>query len=271
MVVKIPREKIRKIDIVNIKGGLTASQVYKKYKPDYMINLALYDMTSGTNITHLKDEGVLSGYLFSDEGIGIKGDSEITFCTINDKSVRDFVGGSPVLLKNSAKFIDWGNKYSKYVDGSHKRSAIGFNGKEIILYTSIAKLTLDELQCVLMGFGCDYAINCDGGGSCHLQEGEKIHTKSSRKNASWLLIYTEEVKDMPIVCLDAGHGIDTPGKRSPDSSLLEYEFNRDVVNRTKKILEKHGVKVIEIPSCELSRGRGGPHCMSMALERENIK
>ena len=33
----------------------------------------------------------------------------------------------------------------------------------------------------------------------------------------------------------------------------------------------HLIKVIEIPSCELSRGRGGPHCMSMALEREDIK
>lgn len=37
---------------------------------------------------------------------------------------------------------------------------------------------------------------------------------------------------------------------------------------TNKTLKDHGVRVIEIPSCELSRGRGGPHCMSMALYRE---
>ena len=84
MTIKIPRKNIKKIDIVNIKGGLNATQVYKKYKPDYMINLALYDMASGTNITNLKDEGVASGYLFSDEGIGIKGDNELTFCNKND-------------------------------------------------------------------------------------------------------------------------------------------------------------------------------------------
>lgn len=30
-----------------------------------------------------------------------------------------------------------------------------------------------------------------------------------------------------------------------------------------------GIKIIEVPSSELSRGRGGPHCMSMALERED--
>lgn len=44
-------------------------------------------------------------------------------------------------------------------------------------------------------------------------------------------------------------------------------YDRNFV--TNETLKKHGVKVIEIPSCELSRGRGGPHCMSMALIRED--
>ena len=37
------------------------------------------------------------------------------------------------------------------------------------------------------------------------------------------------------------------------------------------ILKEHGVEVIEIPSSELSRGRGGPRCMCMPLEREDIE
>ena len=36
------------------------------------------------------------------------------------------------------------------------------------------------------------------------------------------------------------------------------------------VFRSHGIKIIEVPSSELSRGRGGPHCMSMALEREDL-
>lgn len=43
-------------------------------------------------------------------------------------------------------------------------------------------------------------------------------------------------------------------------------YDRNFV--TNQTLKKHGVKVIEIPSSELSRGRGGSHCMTMALVRE---
>lgn len=45
-------------------------------------------------------------------------------------------------------------------------------------------------------------------------------------------------------------------------------YQRNVV--TNKILNEYGLEVIEIPSAELSRGRGGPRCMSMPLYREDI-
>ena len=223
---------------------MTASQVYSKYKPDYLINLALYDMATGTNITYLKDENVESGYLFTEDGIGIKGDDEVVFCNKND-NVRDFVGGSPILLKNGEKCIDWGNKYSSYVDDCHIRSAIGLNNRNIILFSSDKEETLNTVAEILKAEECDYAINLDGGGSSHLQKGEKVYRKSTRKNVSWLLIYTKEANKMPTICLDYGHGASTAGKRSPDGTLLEYEFNRDVGRRLKAILERHNVKVIE--------------------------
>ncbi|MGL5755970.1 MAG: arginine deiminase [Paraclostridium sp.] len=44
-------------------------------------------------------------------------------------------------------------------------------------------------------------------------------------------------------------------------------YSRNYV--TNELLEKYGVKIHVIPSSELSRGRGGPRCMSMPLIRED--
>lgn len=41
------------------------------------------------------------------------------------------------------------------------------------------------------------------------------------------------------ICLDAGHGKDTSGKRSPDNSLLEYKFNRQMAKIIKEKLEEY--------------------------------
>ena len=45
------------------------------------------------------------------------------------------------------------------------------------------------------------------------------------------------------VLIDAGHGIDTPGKRSPDGSFLEYLWNREVAELTYSLLEENGFDV----------------------------
>lgn len=52
-----------------------------------------------------------------------------------------------------------------------------------------------------------------------------------------------------------------PGK------VVVYERN-DISNA---VLKDRGVNILEIPSAELSRGRGGPRCMSMPLWREEVK
>ncbi len=45
-------------------------------------------------------------------------------------------------------------------------------------------------------------------------------------------------------------------------------YNRNVV--TNRIFEENGITVLKIPSGELSRGRGGPRCMSMPFNREKL-
>ncbi len=52
-----------------------------------------------------------------------------------------------------------------------------------------------------------------------------------------------------------------PGK------VITYERNYV----TNDLLDKHGIEVLTIPSAELSRGRGGPRCMSCPVNREDIR
>ncbi len=191
----IPLSRIKKIDIVNTKGGMTAAEVMTKYKPDYLINLALYDTTSGENITKLVDNNVSSGYLFSDEGLGLVNGMPI-WTSFNEAKAKaeiaDYVSGSPTLVKDGVRNVDWGNRYSSYVDGTHLRSAVGFSDTNLILLATDDSMKINQLADLGVKLGAKYMINCDGGGSCHLQKGNTVYKRSYRRNCSWLLVYMLE-------------------------------------------------------------------------------
>ncbi len=42
------------------------------------------------------------------------------------------------------------------------------------------------------------------------------------------------------IILDNGHGLNTPGKRSPDGTLLEYAYTRELARQIVKILKSRG-------------------------------
>lgn len=65
-----------------------------------------------------------------------------------------------------------------------------------------------------------------------------------------------------LIALDNGHGLNTPGKRTPmwtdgtvslytkKNFMHEWEFNRGVVKRLKTQLERNGFKVLEVSPVE---------------------
>lgn len=57
-----------------------------------------------------------------------------------------------------------------------------------------------------------------------------------------------------VVILDNGHGVNTPGKRSPDSSFFEWEWNRMFVKRLTPELEILGYKVFTIVTEDIDVG-----------------
>lgn len=188
MLIEIPQNKITKIRIVN--DMLTASQVYEKYKPNWFINGVLYDTITGATITRMKDNGLAYGYMFTNEGFGVK-NKRLVWTNYKDEDALDFAGGSPILCKNKLVDVNWGNAYSKYIDGTWFRSAIGIKDDKIILYCSDAAETVTELA---NRIDADYLLNLDGGGSCHLQQGTKVLKKSGRSNSSWILIWGDSMK-----------------------------------------------------------------------------
>jgi N-acetylmuramoyl-L-alanine amidase len=45
-----------------------------------------------------------------------------------------------------------------------------------------------------------------------------------------------------IVILDAAHGSDVPGKRSPDGKFFEYQFSREIISLLGELLDSAGIK-----------------------------
>ena len=84
-----------------------------------------------------------------------------------------------------------------------------------------------------------------------------------------------EIEKVELIRCGGGPGIDAGREQWNDGSntlaiapgeVIVYSRN----HVTNKLLEEKGVKLHIMPSSELSRGRGGPRCMSMPLERESI-
>lgn len=84
-----------------------------------------------------------------------------------------------------------------------------------------------------------------------------------------------KVKELILIQCGGGDDIAAPREQWSDGSNtlaiapgIVVTYDRNYV--TNRLMREQGVKVLEIESSELSRGRGGPRCMSMPLIRKDI-
>jgi len=98
--------------------------------------------------------------------------------------------------------------------------------------------------------------------------------KETMKLREILMKYLE-VDDVTLIRCGGGNPIHAAREQWNDGSntlaiapgeVIVYSRN----HVTNHLLEEAGVKLHIMPSSELSRGRGGPRCMSMPLYREDI-
>ena len=101
---------------------------------------------------------------------------------------------------------------------------------------------------------------------------EKEVQISRRSNLSEALKEVLHLPEIALIPCGGGDTIFSPREQWNDGSntlaiapgvVITYDRNQV----TNELLAEYGIEVIEVPSAELSRGRGGPRCMSMPLVR----
>lgn len=107
-----------------------------------------------------------------------------------------------------------------------------------------------------------------------LSESNEIIIKR-RDNLLQTLKEVLSLSEIALIPCGGGDAIFSPREQWNDGSntlaiapgiVITYDRNQV----TNELLKQNGIKVIEVPSSELSRGRGGPRCMSMPLTRDNL-
>ena len=170
----------------------------------------------------------------------------------------------PDAIANFAKklFQDKKNKF-KYVlaiDIPDERSFMHLD-------TVMTQVDVDKfaVQNAVMDISTIYEITPGRGG-----EVEIVEIRQSLKKVLEKYLHLDHVE---LIKCGNGKRIDAEREQWSDGVNLlcvrpgvVMAYDRNFV--TNQTLRKHGIKVIEIPSSELSRGRGGSHCMSMALARK---
>lgn len=200
----------------------------------------------------------------------------------NGKAV-DFVGASPTLIIDGKRNVDMKGLTQSYFNSVTKRVCYGCDDKNFYLMITMNNCNLEAMIQEGLNQGIETLINEDGGGSQSLYLGNAtviptdgraipsalglrinpfckkvVSTNSSSNTATKEYnssvkvespVKAEETKKFnKVVILDAGHNELTAGKQSPDGTYKEWEFNKDVSNRMKYHLERHGLKVIMVDS-----------------------
>ncbi|ODU56961.1 MAG: hypothetical protein ABT01_02950 [Clostridium sp. SCN 57-10] len=238
---KIPFERIAKTQCI-IGAPRTLSEAEKLAPGAHiLINTAIFEFGSGEILSRVVADGATKGKSAT-WGIGFPTSGNPVWTWDNAAGAEHYVGAYTYAVR------DGQNKDGLKDNAKRGRTALGLTAEgELVVYLvtdgdtqACSTATLCQR---LLDMGCVNAINLDGGGSSQGVTPAGRYD-SGRKVPAWLALWMKE-EDKPMkVCIDAGHGIETAGKRSPDGSYLEYEFNRDVAGRIKKHLERCGVSVV---------------------------
>lgn len=185
-VVEILKQEISEIDLdVCEQPKQTLGKYYescKDKKPDIIINGGFFGLANGDPCFNLENEGRM--YAETDlyqEGIGIKGSSDLILSKAKAENWRDFISAYPVLMRNGSPVHI---SIASEINYKARRSILGYTDDKIYLI-AVEKpgLTFSGCQTLLSELGVDNAINLDGGGSTKILKDGKSITSNSYNRA----------------------------------------------------------------------------------------
>ena len=193
-VVEVPRTELRKLDFALCKQPKeTLSAFYNRQsdKPDIVANLGFFNMSNGDTCFNLISDGkVVNAVDQYQWGIGVRGDTNIEYNGLSwRKDWRCFVSGYPNLISNGNKIVI---DFATELNYKARRTILGYNDATIFLVlVETPGLAFAAMQDLMLGLGCKYAINLDGGGSTKaLYNGQSITKEvTNRAVDSVLAIY----------------------------------------------------------------------------------
>ena len=255
----VTTDEIKDIRILYDKK-MKMSQWYSKYKPDILINAALFNMSDGSPIEYfISDNKTYHTSDWCKDGFGIKKDGTIKFGTV-DNTYKDFMVGFPVLIKDNKININFDIGVS--LSGKQPRSLLSYNEKtkEIILTTVDGRRnnkpgkTIQETANYINQFGVTHSINMDGGGSTRmLIDGQTVNSPpEDRAVSSVIAIWLKTNEQSPTkggskvkVCLDYGHNNSGWDTGASYYGVREQDITYSIGKIVKKRLEEHGIEVVE--------------------------
>lgn len=180
-------------------------------------------------------------------------------------TARFAVQGAPELLRNGNIVVHESlnlDDLDPSITQRAQRTAVGIRANgDVVFVVSDGRtrwdygLHLSELAAVMRDqLGCVHAINGDGGGSSVMVVGGRIVNgmNGAERGTGCALIAvkksgasTPSHSDGLRIAIDAGHGPNTAGKRTPDGSMREFEFNSVVACYVRDHLAEYdGVQTI---------------------------
>lgn len=190
LAVTIPLKDIQRIQIYLNTGRRPLSAIQKETGADYIINGALFNMSTFKPNCHLRVDGrTICTPAYSVAGYAWNEGPDISIDTLPDPSQRNYIACTPLVLdgKPIANLT-----YDPGQGGKRGRTAIGIKDDRLALYCTrdggTMTRTPEALRDDLAAAGWESAVMLDGGGSsqCYFK-GDTI--KSTRAVHDLILVY----------------------------------------------------------------------------------